>query len=306
MRRHRLSLELESLESLTLLSGVKPALTPAHVAVLPRGIPSAEHLPISVAVPAGKSPRFDGPAAGAPRYRRFAPTMVDASSGLINEPLGPKRAEWLAKRLGLKRQLCFTEKQYLLFTNGKGNNGTQDAATIFNQSVAILTNSSANPLPVNISGTTTQIVLGSYGLTVVNGMLMSCANLDSPSRIVNEYLGPHSYLTKWCRTNGAEQSLRGLRQSAYLHQILFGQRAQQVAGAAQLAAYGNAAGSPVAGLSMTPALWEINFCLIYTLKPSLAYDMPAYWTPIPRTVEGALLTSPDGQVPYSDYASYFN
>jgi len=306
MRRHRLSLQLESLESLILLSGVKPALTPAHVAVVPREVPSAKHLPISVSVPAGNRTQFDGPAAGAPRYRRLAPTMVDASSGLINEPLGPKRAERLAKRLGLNWQLSFTEKQYLLFTKGKGNNGTQYIATVFNQSVAILTNSSANPLPASISGTTTQIVLGSYGLTVVNGMLLSCANMDSPSRIINQYLGPKSYLTKWCRTNGAEQSLRMLRQSAYIHQILFGQSAQQMAGVAQLATYGNAVGSPVVDLSMTPALWEINFCLIYTLKPSLAYDMPAYWTPIPLTVEGALLTSLNGQVPYSDYASYFN
>src|SRR5262249_7594015 len=124
--------------------------------------------------------------------------------------------------------------------------------------------------------------------------------------VVNNYLGPKSYLTKWARTNGAEQSLRMLRQSAYIHQILFGLSAQQIADAAQLARYGKAVGSPFAGLSVTPALWEINFCLIYTLKPSLTSDMPAYWTPIPLTVEGALLTSSNGQVPYSDYASYFN
>ena len=42
---------------------------------------------------------------------------------------------------------------------------------------------------------------------------------------------------------------------------------------------------------MTPALWEINFCLIYTLKPSLTYSMPAYWTPIPGQVVAALQLS---------------
>jgi len=62
---------------------------------------------------------------------------------------------------------------------------------------------------------------------------------------------------------------------------------------------------------MTPALWEINFCLLYTFKPSLTYSMPAYWTPIPGPVVAALQASTNlnigpGQVPFSDYASYFN
>jgi hypothetical protein len=31
----------------------------------------------------------------------------------------------------------------------------------------------------------------------------------------------------------------------------------------------------VVGMSMGPALWIVNFALIYTLNPSLAAEMPA-------------------------------
>ena len=54
-------------------------------------------------------------------------------------------------------------------------------------------------------------------------------------------------------------------------------------------------------MSMAPALWLTNFALIYTLNPALAADMPAYWSPIPATVADAILASPTGQVPYSEF-----
>jgi hypothetical protein len=313
MRRHRPSLQLESLESKTLLSGVKPALAPAaHVAVLPREIPSAKHLPISISVSPGSSPGFIGPAAGAPRYRHFAPTEVDPNSPLINQQLGQANAEKIAASLGLKPKLVFSKIQYRKFTTGSGKGGNMIAATIFNDSVTVLTNSCANPQSVNLNGNPTQVALGSYGLTVLpTGMLASDANSGSPSKIVNQYLGPKSYLTTWCHDNHATKSLIALRQSAYIHQILFGNEAQKKANAAQLALYQNGPNSAVVGLSMTPALWEINFCLIYTLKPSLTYSMPAYWTPIPGQVVAALQLSTKlnfgpGQVPFDRFATFLN
>jgi hypothetical protein len=65
------------------------------------------------------------------------------------------------------------------------------------------------------------------------------------------------------------------------------------------------------GMTMPPALWNINFSLIYTLKPKLAANMPARWAPIPAPVADALMMATDkdgtpiGQVPFSDYKSYF-
>jgi hypothetical protein len=57
-------------------------------------------------------------------------------------------------------------------------------------------------------------------------------------------------------------------------------------------------------MSMAPALWLVNFILVYLLNPSLAAYMPAHWAPIPANVANAILPPNDsGQVLYSDYAS---
>jgi hypothetical protein len=61
--------------------------------------------------------------------------------------------------------------------------------------------------------------------------------------------------------------------------------------------------STEAGISMTPALWLTNFALIYTVSPAMVAAMPAYWAPIPATVSDAILASPTGQVPYSEFES---
>jgi hypothetical protein len=313
MRRHRLSLQLEILESKTLLSGVKPALIrPVQAAVLPHEIHLAKYSPSSISLSHERSPGFVGPADGAPRYRQYGPTEVDANSSLINQPLGQAKAEKIAAALRLKPNLVFSKSQYRKFTTGSGTGGNATAATIFNGSVTVLTNSSANPQSVNLNGQPTQVALGSYGLTVLpTGMLASAANSGSPSKIVNEYLGPSSYLTKWCQENGATKSLKALRQSAYIHQILFGNAAQTKANTAQLALYQNGSHRAMVGLSMAPPLWEINFCLMYTLKPSLTYSMPAYWTPIPGQVLAALQLSTKlnvgpGQVPFDRFATFLN
>lgn len=58
-------------------------------------------------------------------------------------------------------------------------------------------------------------------------------------------------------------------------------------------------------MSMAPPLWIVNFALLYILNPSLAAAMPAHWAPIPSAVADAIQSSPTGQVPFRDYASYF-
>jgi hypothetical protein len=56
---------------------------------------------------------------------------------------------------------------------------------------------------------------------------------------------------------------------------------------------------------MGPALWIVNFALIYTLNPTLAADLPAKWAPIPRAVVQAI-DGAGGREPYSQVASYFH
>ncbi|MDR3633918.1 MAG: hypothetical protein P4L84_08945 [Isosphaeraceae bacterium] len=251
---------------------------------------------------------FIGGAAGAKRFQQYAPTEV-SSVDQLNQPLGQAKADKIARALGLDKSLCFTQEQYLAFISGNGKDGSGNLADaeLVDESVAILTNSSAHPLVRNINGQPTQIVLGSYGLTVnTDGMLESPANTDAPTRQVNSVIAPGGYLSTWAAANGAQASLKMLYRSAYTVQLPYGTAAQHEGTDAELALYRNGANSAVTGLSMASSIWEINFALIYTLNPKLAAEMPAYWAPIPGNVVAALEKSPTGQVPFSVYASSFN
>jgi hypothetical protein len=261
----------------------------------------------NISIPAARR-GFVGPTAGAQRYAQYAPTQV-TSPDQLNQPIGEEKADEIAKALGLDKSKCFTEEQYLAFISGQGANGSGDPqqAALVDESVNLLTNSTANPLIRDINGTPTQIVLGSYGLAVSKDgvWLDSLANKAEPTRRVNEVIAPGGYMDTWAAANGATASLQMLRRSAYTIQLPYGIVAQQENGPAQLAFYRNGFGSAVTGLSMTPPLWEVNFCLIYILNPKLAANMPAQWNPIPAEVAKALLTSETGRVRFSDYASYF-
>ena len=117
------------------------------------------------------------------------------------------------------------------------------------------------------------------------------------------------YLTRWAIANGASKSLKMLYESAYPSEAKYSLVSQALGGAAQLVT--NEKSSAVVGMPMVPALWLVNFCLIYTLNPDLAANMPARWAPIAAPVVDAIKMATDangiktGQVPFSDYASYF-
>jgi hypothetical protein len=138
------------------------------------------------------------------------------------------------------------------------------------------------------------------------GMLESPANTDAPTRQVNTVIEPGGYLSTWCRHNGAQASLRMLYRSAYSFEVLYGTKAQQQSGAAQLVPNQKPATGSIVGMSMAPSIWIVNFALIYTLNPKLAAKMPARWSPIPARVALAIAESPTGQVPFSEYESAFH
>jgi len=116
----------------------------------------------------------------------------------VNRPLGLKAADMIARKLGLDKEQVFTPEQYALFISGKGVGGNPADAKLVDESVRILTNTTGNLLYANVNGTLTPIVLGSYGLFVnTAGLLMSDANDDSPSRLVNSVLEPGGYLDTW-------------------------------------------------------------------------------------------------------------
>jgi hypothetical protein len=246
---------------------------------------------------------FTKPFSGAPRYEYLAPREI-THRGQLNQPIGQRAADKIARRLGLSKADAFTKRQYREFVTGRGVGGSLADAKLVDESVRILTNTMGRPLYSNINGHITSSVLASYGLFVNrSGLLESPANADAPTRQVNNVLAPGGYLGKWCRANGARASLVTLNRSAYRFESVYTIKSQQESGVAQLVTNRRRGVSSEVGMSLAPAVWLVNFSLIYTLKPSLAADMPAKWAPIPSTVADAILASPTGQVPYRRYAS---
>lgn len=246
---------------------------------------------------------FSSPFTGPARYEYLAPTEI-GSPRQLNQPLGQQAADRLAKKLGLRKAGAFTRKQYLEFISGGGVGGNRKDARLVDASVLILTNTTGRPLYSNVNGVITPSVLASYSLFVnTEGLLESPANADAPTRQVNTVIAPRGYMGKWMRANGATRSLVMLYRSAYTVEAAYGFAAQQQSSAAQLVTNTKGGVSTMVGMSMAPALWLTNFVLIYTLNPSLAAHMPAYWAPIPANVARAILKSPTGQVRYSKYES---
>ena len=256
---------------------------------------------VSASTVTGFSVPFSGPA----QFEPLAPTLA-TDPGQINQQLGQQRADAIAAQIGLKKEDTLTEQQYVDFITGGGTNGDTASAALADRSVQIFVNTTGNPLRSNVDGVPTETVLGSYGLFVnEDGLLMSLANRIAPTRIANRLLVPGGYINTWFLANHATRSLIQLYRSAYLVEALYGNRAQQTSGPWQLVTNTKDGASTQVGMSMAPALWLTNFALLYTLKPSIAAQMPAYWTPIPTAVAGAIRATRTGFVPYGQYASYF-
>ena len=256
---------------------------------------------------------FSAPFSGPVRYEYLAPTLAtDASQ--INEPIGIRRADEIARQIGLKREHVLTEDQFRAFISGGGVGGSRAAAALADRTVQIFTNTNGRPLRSDVNGVETETVLASYGLFVnENGALMSLAHKLAPTRFANVLLTPASecdprplcaYLNTWLVNNGAERTLVQLYRSAYLAEAIYGNEAQMTSASSQLVPNTKDGVDSTVGMSMAPALWLTNFALLYTLKPALAAQMPAYWTPIPTPVVDGLQDSPTGLVQYSDYESY--
>ena len=248
---------------------------------------------------------FSSPFSGPLSYEHLAPSEAKGEIRL-NHAIGQRMAAEIAKNLGLQRAGTFTRKQYLDFVSGRGVGGDAADARLVDASVRILTNTTGRPLYSVVNGVITSSVLASYGLFVtVHGLLESPANADAPTRKVNAVIAPGGYLGTWCRANGATSALLMLYRSAYTVEAIYGFASQQQSGTAQLVANTRRGVSKEVGMSMAPAIWLTNFALIYTLNPALAADMPARWAPIPAVVANAILASPTGQVPYSEFAFAF-
>jgi hypothetical protein len=251
---------------------------------------------------------FTQPFLGTPGYEQLGPPEL-TNPGQLHQPIGQHAADRIARQLGLKKKDAFTQQQYQAFITGGGvpGSGQPDQAAIVDASVRIFTNTVGRPLLSNVNGQLTPTVLASYGLFVnASGQLESLANEDAPTRKANAIIAPGGYLSTWCAANGAETSLNALNQSVYSSELDYGVDAQHISGVAQLVPNTKGGVSTTVGMSMPPAIWLVNFALLYILNPSVAAEMPAYWAPIPSNVANAIQASPTGQVPYSEYSSFLS
>lgn len=251
---------------------------------------------------------FSAPFSGTPQYEHVAPTEM-THSGQLNQPIGQHVADEIAREIGLKKSDVLTEEQYRKFIAGKGVPGSGDPqqAKLVDQSVLILTNTEGHPLPYkDKNGKTGTSVLASYGVFVTtDGYLESPAYETAPTYVVNSVIMPGGYMSAWMKANGATKSLTQLYKSAYTSEAAYGNQAQIQSKPDELITNTKGSVSSVVGMSMGPALWVVNFALIYTLNPTLAADMPTKWAPIPSAVVQAIHDG-GGRVPYSQVASDFH
>jgi len=247
------------------------------------------------------------PYLGLYRFVPFSPKKA-INSNQINTRIGIKRAHLIASKLGLKKSDSLSDINYIKLISGKGIGGNMSDAKLIDESVKILTNVKTRPIFSDIDGVIMPTVLASYGLFVnKDGVLMSCANTESPARQVNEVIIPKGYLDIWCKNNNALSSLKALYRINFLIEAIYGYKAQLDASTAQLVAFNcpNSQQPLYFGMSMCPAIWMVNFYLLYILNPRLAALMPGWWEPIPQPVVDILQESTTGTVEYSKVKHYF-
>lgn len=300
----------------------------------PLALATALALAMAICVPAASAAPapdtgFAQPFAGVAKWVGQAPTRATRVSQ-VNAPLGQRRADRIAAALRFDSTKAMTKEQYALFLSGGGDGGggadAKKSAELIEKSVRYLTNSSATRMYRTIDGKRTRILLGSYGL-IVNGqgMLESPANDSSPVRQVNWVLAPMAlcrkqqppsewnlppgtcgYMGRWLRRN-APATLEALYASAYTSELSYGSQSQEITEPHEILPNTAGAKTVHVGMPMAPAIWIVNFLLIYALNPAKAAHMPAYWVPIPGPVTAALLdpSNTTGQVPYSTYRHLF-
>jgi hypothetical protein len=119
------------------------------------GTQVADAAAAGAATRAGSGTGFSFPFSGAPRYEYLAPTEA-TSARQLNQPIGQRVADQIARKLGLRKADTFTRQQYLEFISGRGVGGNRAAAALADRSAQILTNTTGRPLYSVVDGVLSQ------------------------------------------------------------------------------------------------------------------------------------------------------
>lgn len=152
-----------------------------------------------------------------PKWEVLAPSIAKHPDQ-INEPLGIKRAEKLARRLGIDRSMILTDAEYQCTIGTPPRNANQQ--TIF-QCIQNLTNSNGN----------TDIPLSSYGLAITDqGDVQSLCAPQAPCLVFNDlFAGPLEKIAFEC---GWERKLDSMvRATPFSRLVNRGHRCQVFGGA---------------------------------------------------------------------------
>ncbi len=152
-----------------------------------------------------------------PRWEAVAPSIARRPDQ-INEPLGIKRAEMLARLLGIDASMILTDTEYQCTIGTPPRN--QDQETIF-QCINNLTNSMGN----------TDIPLSSYGLSITDqGDVQSVCAPEAPCLVFNQlFAGPLERIALQC--GWAAKLERMVRETPFVHFVDDGHKCQQYGGA---------------------------------------------------------------------------
>ena len=149
-----------------------------------------------------------------PEWADLAPSIA-MHPDQINEPLGIKRAERIAQRLGIDASMILTEMEYQC-TIGTPTNRTPDQETIV-LCIENLTNSKGNA----------DIPLSSYGLSITDqGYVQSDCAPEAPCLVFNQlFAGPLERLAIEC--GWAIKLERMARETPFFHFVYDGNQCQK-------------------------------------------------------------------------------
>ena len=85
------------------------------------------------------------------QYSHLAPEFT-SDPEKINQPLGIKKARKIAFELGIKKSMLFTRQEYREFIGTRASRKMNPNQALIYNCVQVLTNSSANPIKVDIDG----------------------------------------------------------------------------------------------------------------------------------------------------------
>ena len=249
-------------------------------------------------------------------YSHLAPKFA-TKTRQINQPLGKEKAKAIAKELGITKDMQLTKQEYKEFIGTKGTRRNNPNQAIIYNCVQNLSNSTGNPIKVDTDGDgkkDTDVVLGSYGLSVINENSEAYIQTDcfeNSCGYIADCLAFNSlasgYLQRWSITHGTYDKWRAMIELPSFKELTIASTRCQDEyvddNACVVPLENGAAETEYAGVPLTPTIWLINFMFLYKLNRKVAANMPGYAAKLPSSVADGMIEAQANDafgLPYQD------